>query len=334
LEKRFRARQGLGRRSTVAAVDGVSVEVLPGQTVALVGESGSGKSTVGKMLMGLLKPDSGEVRFEGELISSLRREKWDRYRRSSQMVFQNPMRSFSPMLTIGSTLRDALRAREKPERVNADAEVTNLLARVRLPADFARRYPSQMSGGQLQRVGIARALAPRPRVIFLDEPTSALDVSLHGLIINLLLDLQQEEGLSYILVAHDLRIVRVMAQHVIVMYLGHVMEEGPADDIFNRPHHPYTLALLTAAQLVEHLDTRGVNVVLQGEVTPVPADYSGCKFYNRCPFAMDPCREPQVLTKIGPRHTARCWRATKVAEMAGTREQSSATDSGIPGSGE
>jgi peptide/nickel transport system ATP-binding protein len=313
LTKLFPLRHGLGGHTTATAVDDVSFDIRAGRTVALVGESGSGKSTVGKLMLDLLAPDGGVVQFEGEPLRSLSRARRRDFRRSVQIVFQNPFRSFSPMLTIGGSLRDALRLRRLPKEQQRH-EIAQLLTDVHLPPDLAGRYPNEVSGGQLQRIGIARAIATNPRAIFIDEPTSALDVSLRGQIVNLLLDLQTDRGLSYVLVSHDLRLVATMTQEIVVMYLGHVMEHGPAERILERPTHPYTLALLGAA----HAKSTGVRAEnatsLRGEVVALPSEYRGCKLVHRCPFAQPACREPQVLREFDGR-LVRCRRAEQVREV-------------------
>jgi len=311
--KRFPLRHGFGRTQTMTAVDDVTLVVRSSRTLALVGESGSGKSTVGKLLLGLLEPDAGEVSFQGDPIRTLPPRRRDEFRRSLQIVFQNPFRSFSPMLTLGGSLRDALRLRRLPKAAYA-AEIATLLARVHLPPELARRYPSEVSGGQLQRVGIARAIATGPKAVFLDEPTSALDVSLCGQIVNLLLELQSERELGYVLVSHDLRLVEAMADDVIVMYLGHVMEEGPADIVLNDPVHPYTLALLAAAHAKRTGEKDDHPARIQGEVLALPSDYRGCKLVHRCPFAQQLCQEPQELRAFAGRRV-RCRRAEEVKEI-------------------
>jgi oligopeptide transport system ATP-binding protein len=313
LTKLFPLRQGIGGRTTTTAVDAVSFDIRPGRTLALVGESGSGKSTIGKLMLDLMSPDDGEVRFEGQSLRSLSRARRRDFRRSVQIVFQNPFRSFSPMLTIGGSVCDALRLR-RLSRHERDDEVAQLLSDVQLSPDLAVRYPNEVSGGQLQRIGIARAIATDPRAIFIDEPTSALDVSLRGQIVNLLLDLQKARGLSYVLVSHDLRLVATMAQEIVVMYLGHVMEHGPAELILDRPTHPYTIALLTDA----HVKSTGIRTEdatpLRGEVVALPSEYRGCKLIHRCPFAQPPCNEPQVLREFDGR-LVRCRRAEEVREV-------------------
>ncbi len=314
LTKLFPLRHGLGGRTTATAVDDVSFDIRPGRTVALVGESGSGKSTVGKLMLDLLAPDAGDVQFEGQPLRALSRAKRRDFRRSVQIVFQNPFRSFSPMLTVGGSLRDALRLRRLPKEQQRQ-EIAQLLTDVHLPPDLAARYPNEVSGGQLQRIGIARAIATNPRAIFIDEPTSALDVSLRGQIVNLLLDLQGQRELAYVLVSHDLRLVAAMAEEMVVMYLGHVMEHGPAARILERPTHPYTLALLAAA----HAKSAGVRAdsrtSLHGEVVAVPSEYRGCKLIHRCPFAQPACGEPQTLREFDGR-LVRCRRAEEVREVA------------------
>ncbi len=315
LVKHFKVRQSWTRRIVVTAVEGVSFQVGAGRTVALVGESGCGKTTVGKLLLGLLEPDGGMVRFRGWPLSQLRTQELLEYRRAVQMVFQNPLASFNPMMSIGATLMDAMRLRNDLDHKAQRMEVVRLLQRVGLEADFAGRYPSEMSGGQLQRVGVARALAPNPQVIFLDEPTSALDMSVRGRIINLLLDLQAEDKLAYILVAHDLRVVRAMAHYMLVMYLGQVVEEGPVDEVLTDPLHPYTQGLLAATLvgLLNHVEERR-RVRVSGEVLQLPPGYQGCKLYRRCPFAHSRCQEePQMLKEVAPNHAVRCWRALDIA---------------------
>jgi len=311
LTKRFRVRQSWTKRIVVTAVDEVTFQMGPGRTVAVVGESGCGKTTLGKLLLGLLPPDEGLVYFRGRSLPDWMSDAPLEYRRTVQMVFQNPLASFNPMMTIGSTLTDAMRLRSDLVQQGKRLEAHQLLSRVGLETDFARRFPSEMSGGQLQRVGIARALAPNPQVIFLDEPTSALDMSVRGQILNLLLDLQGEEGLAYLLVAHDVRVVRAIAHYVLVMYLGQVVEEGPAEEILTRPLHPYTRGLL-AATLVgvrDHVqETRRLRV--SGEVLQLPPGYQGCRLYRRCPLAQGRCQEePQVLQQVASNHAVRCWHA-------------------------
>jgi oligopeptide transport system ATP-binding protein len=308
--KRFPLRHGLGHAQMMTAVDDVTLAVRAARTLALVGESGSGKSTIGRLLLGLLEPDDGQVSFRGEQIRTLPRARRDDFRRSVQIVFQNPFRAFSPMLTLGGSIRDALRLRRLPKAAQA-AEVASLLGRVHLPADIAGRYPTEVSGGQLQRVSIARALAPGPEALFLDEPTSALDVSLRGQIVNLLLEIQAEHELGYLVVSHDLRLVEAMAHDVVVMYLGHVMEEGPAEIILADPVHPYTLALLASAHAKRVGDKGEHPSSLRGEVVPLPSDYRGCKLIHRCPFAQPACQQPQELREFAGR-LVRCRRAEEV----------------------
>ncbi|MGC8874266.1 MAG: oligopeptide/dipeptide ABC transporter ATP-binding protein [Chloroflexia bacterium] len=315
LVKRFRVRQSLARHTVVTAVNGVSFSVRPRETVALVGESGCGKTTVGKLALGFLPPDAGQVRFRDKPLNALSGEERLAYRRSVQMVFQNPLASFNPMMSIGATLLDALRLRNDLSRSEKEAEVIRLLQRVGLEPEMATRYPSEMSGGQLQRVGVARALAPGPSFIFLDEPTSALDMSVRGQVINLLLDLQADRGLAYLLVSHDLRVVRAMAHYMLVMYLGQVLEEGPVEEVLSRPLHPYTQSLLAATLLGFLAQAPAVRRVrVRGEVLQLPPGYHGCSLYRRCPLVAERCQqEPQRLAEVSPGHWVRCWRVLEGA---------------------
>lgn len=317
LVKSYSVRRGLMRREKFTAVSGVSFQVKRGETLALVGESGCGKSTVGKCILRLVEPDGGVIRFKGQEIQGLSQREFKPYRKHIQMVFQDPLGSFNPMMKVRRTLLDPLRLRPDLNEAERRAEVASLLEHIRLEKNFADLYPRQMSGGQLQRVGIARAIASQPELVFLDEPTSALDMSIRGQIVNLLLDLQQAHNLSYVLVTHDLRLVQAMADRVIVMYLGEIVEEGYAEEIFARPMHPYTQGLLSAALLGQdkshHLDD---SIQLKGEVLAMSSAYQGCKLYKRCPFARPRCaEEPQTLTEIMPNRQVRCWRALEIQEM-------------------
>lgn len=322
LTKRFKVRQSWTRRMVVVAVDGLSFQVEAGQTVALVGESGCGKTTVGKLVLDLMKQDEGIVCFRGRTLSQWA-SRSSEYRRAVQIVFQNPLASFNPMMSIGATLMDAMRLRNDLDHNARRKEVVRLLERVGLEKDFAARYPSEMSSGQLQRVGVGRALAPNPKIVFLDEPTSALDMSIRGQIINLLLDLQAEYGLAYILVSHDLRLVRAMAHYVLVMYLGQVVEDGPMSEVLTHPLHPYTQGLL-AATLVGHLDhaEKRRKIRVKGEVLQLTTGFQGCKLTGRCPFEAERCqKEPQKLEILGPDHRVRCWRAMDIEKQVPSQSQ-------------
>jgi oligopeptide transport system ATP-binding protein len=296
-------------RAAVTAVDDVTFALAPGDTLALVGESGCGKSTLGRLVLDLVEPDAGEIRLRGGVLAAMDRGERRAYRRAVQMVFQNPLAAFNPMLTIGASLRDAMRLLDDLDREARDARAAELLQRVRLDPSYLRRYPSEMSGGQLQRVGIARALATEPEVIFLDEPTSALDMSVRGQILELLGELQAQTGVAFILVSHDMRVVRAVASRVLVMYLGHVVEEGPAGEVTDAPRHPYTRALLAAA-----FGRGGPAPRIRGEARSASAAERGCRLRGRCPFELEACSEPQELLPVGPGHRARCWRAGDIED--------------------
>jgi peptide/nickel transport system ATP-binding protein len=226
------------------------------------------------------------------------------------MVFQNPLASFNPMLTVGGTIRDAMRLRKDlPSRKSEVEEAGRLAGQVGLEASLLKRYPSEVSAGQLQRASIARALATRPRMVFLDEPTSALDTSGRRQIENLLLTLQQELGLGYVLVSHDFHVIGAMAHHVVVMYLGQTVEEGPAEDVLRQPLHPYTRALVAASDLGSAKRSRWR---IRGELSQLPAGYRGCRLYRRCPHAVSDCQEPQALAAVRGRQSVRFWRALEI----------------------
>ena len=314
--KRFRVRQSWGRRTTVTAVDGVTFSVRRGETVALVGESGSGKSTIGKILLGLLSADSGDVQLGNQSAQTLLRRDPNTYRRSVQIIFQNPIASFNPMLTIGTSLLDNMRLREDLNKEEREAEAVRLLEAVELTAEYMQRYPSEMSGGQLQRVSISRALASNPQVIFLDEPTSALDMSIRGQVVNLLRHIQRERQLAFILVSHDLSLVRAMADYVLVMYLGQVVEEGPVGEVLRAPRHPYTQGLLAATFLGRDGLSQSHYTTVRGEVLQMPADYIGCRLTQRCPFEEDRCRSnTQMLAPVAESHLVRCWKAAEAMQV-------------------
>lgn len=324
LVKTYPVRRGLFRRDRFTAVSDVSFHVEPGETVALVGESGCGKSTVGKCILRLIDADDGTISFRGEQIQHLPNDDFRPYRKHIQMVFQDPLNSFNPIMPVGQAIVEPLRLRDDLSNGERREVVLHLLEQVGLNPDFAGLRPQQMSGGQLQRVGIARAIAPRPELIFLDEPTSALDMSIRGQIVNLLLALQAEHNLSYVLVTHDLRLVRDMADRVVVMYLGEIVEEGSAGDILDRPLHPYTQGLLAATMLGrDRQQRREQRARLRGEAADSSMrEFAGCKLYRRCPFAQDRCaEEPQTLREVMPGRRARCWRTREIqAELANVRE--------------
>jgi len=274
----------------VRAVNGVSLELAVGETLGLVGESGCGKSTLGKAILRLVPVDGGEIRIEGVDIAPLDRAALTDMRRKVQMIFQDPYGSLNPRSTVGrSVAQPMVVAGWKP---NATAErVETLLRWVGLPADARERYPHEFSGGQRQRIGIARALALSPRLIICDEPVSALDVSVRAQVINLLEDLKQQFGVSYLFISHDLSVVEHIADRVAVMYLGTIVEVGARDQIWRNPQHPYTKALLAAAPIANpRLARTRQRTVLQGELPSALEPLQGCPFHSRCPIAQDRCK--------------------------------------------
>jgi oligopeptide transport system ATP-binding protein len=291
----------------VRAVDGVSFTIAPGETVGLVGESGCGKTTLGRAVVRLVEPTSGQILFEGEDLARLKGEQLRARRRQFQMVFQDPYGSLNPRARVGNIIGEALDIhRLAPNRAARRRRVESLLQDVGLDASHAQRYPHEFSGGQRQRVGIARALAVQPKLMVCDEPVSALDVSVQAQIVNLLRDLQEEHGIAYLFVAHDLAVVRHLSHRILVMYLGRIVEAGEAKTTCRAPKHPYTQALISAAPVLDPASKR-VRIVLSGDVPSPIHPPGGCPFHPRCPIAEARCQtEVPALREAEPGRWVAC----------------------------
>ena len=286
-------------RHVVHAVDGVDLRVEAGRTVGLVGESGSGKSTLGRVIPRLVEPTSGSITFDGTDVTAMPRRQLPSFRRSVQVVFQDPYASLDALATIGDSVGEPLFTHFGLRAPARRARAVELLALVGLSAEHLDRYPGELSGGQLQRVAVARALAAGPRLMVLDEPVSSLDVSTRAQIINLLCGLQAELGLAFLFIGHDLAVVRHMSDTIAVMYVGQVVEEGPAGTVYEAPKHPYTYALLSAVPVANPTRQRArARLVLEGDLPSAIDPPRGCRFHPRCPYAMDVCRlqEPEDFT--------------------------------------
>jgi oligopeptide/dipeptide ABC transporter ATP-binding protein len=282
LVKHYRRRGMFGASSeTIRAVEGVSFDIAPGETLGLVGESGCGKTTVGRSILRLEEPTEGSVRFDGTDVLTLPRRELRAFRRRMQIIFQDPYGSLNPRMRVGDAIAEGLRIHQVVPSGDVPGRVESLLAEVGLEAAAAGRFPHEFSGGQRQRIGIARALAVEPTFLVCDEPVSALDVSVQAQVVNLLVDLQQRHGLAYLFIAHDLAVVRQMAHRTAVMYFGRLVETGPTEDILSTPRHPYTQALLSAVPVPDPAGQRS-RIVLEGEMPSPSNPPSGCPFHARC----------------------------------------------------
>ncbi len=317
LTKYFPVRVGFAGRARVHAVDGVDLEILEGETFGLVGESGSGKSTLGRCILRLIEPTSGRILFDGKDLAALRGEELRKTRLRLQIVFQNPQASLDPRMRAGQTIAEPLRVHRGATAQEARAQVTELLRRVGLHPEVAEKYPHELSGGQCQRIAVARALALSPRFIVLDEPTSSLDVSVQAQIVNLLKELQAELGLTYLFITHDLALVSYLADRVGVMYLGKLMEVGGAVDVLEHGQHPYTRALRNAVPLPDP-ERPKAHVPLAGEIPSAQEPPSGCRFRTRCPWARDRCAaEEPPLRQVGAT-TVACHFVEEITKEVGT----------------
>ena len=318
LRKAFPIRKGFLRRTVgaVRAVDGVSFEVGRGETLALVGESGCGKTTVSRCVMRALKPTSGEIRFyrDGKAVdlAPLKARELKPIRRHLQMVFQDPFSSLDPRMMVGDIIGEPLVIAGIGDAASRRTRVRELLDLVGLPVAYMQRFPHAFSGGQRQRIGIARALALNPELVVADEPVSALDVSVQAQILNLMLDLQQRLGLSYLFVAHDLSVVKHVADRVAVMYVGKLVEVAPTRAIFDRPRHPYTEALLSAVPKPDPR-VRAERIILEREVADAANPPPGCLFHPRCRYAIERCKvETPALAEAATGHLVACHRAAEL----------------------
>jgi len=315
LKMHFPVRGGIFRRQTgqVHAVDGVSFKIGHGQTLGIVGESGCGKTTLGRTIVKLYQPTVGRVLFEGKDLARADRHQLRRLRRDMQMIFQDPFESLNSRHMIGDIIEEPFAIHNIGSAEERKDEVDRLLGRVGLSRNAAERFPHEFSGGQRQRIGIARAIALKPKLIICDEPVSALDVSIQSQILNLLLELQQEMGLSYVFIAHDLAVVKHISDHIAVMYLGKIVEYTDADRLYESPRHPYTRALISAIPVPDPEIKKG-RQILAGDV-PSPIHLpQGCRFHTRCPVAFDLCfhKEPELIPVKGTKgdeHLVACHRA-------------------------
>ena len=294
----------------VKAVDGVTIDIKPGETLGLVGESGCGKSTLGRAILRLTEPSSGEVFFRDRNLAKLSSRELREQRRHLQIIFQDPYSSLNPRMTVGQIVREPLETFRLAKGKAADKRVSELLETVGLSSRFSKRYPHEFSGGQRQRIGIARALAVEPSFIVADEPISALDVSIQAQIMNLLERLRREKNLTYLFISHDLRAIRHVADRVAVMYLGKLVEVAEAKTIYDDPLMPYTKALISAVPIPDpKVEATRQRIVLEGDV-PSPIDPpAGCRFHTRCPYVIDACKQVvPPLVEIKPDHFAACIR--------------------------